>query len=412
MPAVTDTVISGPYLLAALLALARRRGVVRLAVRDPAGPRLPVLPRRAGRRGGRRRRAQCRQARPGRVSTARAPRCRPIRCQPEPVGPVGGSVWPCAAGPCWPRRCSWLGFTVVFVAQSVAVVGLSRALLANNETLMRVGGAVTVVMGLVMLGLIRPLQTERRLHVRPTGRILGAPLLGAVFAFGWTVCLGPTLVGVLSLANATDWGGSAWRGLSLVIFYCAGLGIPFLLLAFGFGWATGAMGFLRRHTRTIQLIGAISLIVLGPADADRAVGHVHRLAAGPDRRRRDGAVGDRPRQHASRPTPICRSTRTRSAGGPAAAATAAGLRRPAAGRRPQHLAAADQHAGRADPAVPAGVGVAARGAAAAVVAELGEDRAVPAGLPDPRARSWIGSASSRSSPRPGTRRSTWPCSCR
>jgi cytochrome c-type biogenesis protein len=156
-----------------------------------------------------------------------------------------------------------LGFTVVFVAQSVAVVGLSRALLANSETLMRVGGAVTVVMGLVMLGLIRPLQNERRLHVRPTGRILGAPLLGAVFAFGWTVCLGPTLVGVLSLANATDWGGSAWRGLSLVIFYCAGLGIPFLLLAFGFGWATGAMGFLRRHTRTIQLIGAISLIVLG-----------------------------------------------------------------------------------------------------------------------------------------------------
>ncbi len=156
-----------------------------------------------------------------------------------------------------------LGFTAVFLAQSVAVIGFSRALLVNTETLMRVGGAVTIVMGLVMLGLIGPLQTERRLHVRPRGRILGAPLLGAVFAFGWTVCLGPTLVGVLSLANASDWGGSAWRGLSLVIFYCAGLGIPFLLLAFGAGWATGAMGFLRRNTRTIQIVGAVCLIVLG-----------------------------------------------------------------------------------------------------------------------------------------------------
>ena len=68
---------------------------------------------------------------------------------------------------------------------------------------------------------------------------------------------------MLSLANATDWGGSAWRGLSLVIFYCAGLGIPFLLLAFGFSWATGAMGFLRRNTRTIQIVGAVCLIVLG-----------------------------------------------------------------------------------------------------------------------------------------------------
>jgi cytochrome c-type biogenesis protein len=156
-----------------------------------------------------------------------------------------------------------LGFTVVFVAQSVAVIGFSRALLVNSETLMRVGGGVTIVMGLAMLGLIRPLQTERRLHTRPTGRIFGAPLLGAVFALGWTVCLGPTLVGVLSLANATDWGGSAWRGLSLVIFYCLGLGVPFLLLAFGFSWATGAMGFLRRHTRTIQIVGAVCLIVLG-----------------------------------------------------------------------------------------------------------------------------------------------------
>ena len=68
---------------------------------------------------------------------------------------------------------------------------------------------------------------------------------------------------MLSLANATDWGGSAWRGLSLVIFYCAGLGIPFLLLAFGFSWAAGAMGFLRRNTRTIQIVGAVCLIVLG-----------------------------------------------------------------------------------------------------------------------------------------------------
>src|SRR5690349_9751866 len=156
-----------------------------------------------------------------------------------------------------------LGFTVVFLAQSVVVVGLSRTLLANTETLMRVGGAITIVMGVAMLGLIRPLQAERRLHLRPAGRYVGAPLLGAVFALGWTVCLGPTLVGVLALAGATDWGGSAWRGLSLVVFYCAGLGLPFVLVAFGFGWAAGGLAVLRRHTRTIQIVGAVCLIVLG-----------------------------------------------------------------------------------------------------------------------------------------------------
>lgn len=267
MPAVTDTVISGPYLLAALLAL----GAGAVSFASPCV--IPLVPGYlsylAGLVG-----AEAAVATTSVPTVPAASSGVPTSANaPVTTGPGANGPEPASAG----RRVGLAvrsravlatalfvaGFTVVFVAQSVAVVGLSRALLANNETLIRVGGAVTVVMGLVMLGLIRPLQNERRLHVRPTGRILGAPLLGAVFAFGWTVCLGPTLVGVLSLANATDWGGSAWRGLSLVIFYCAGLGIPFLLLAFGFGWATGAVGFLRRHTRTIQLIGAISLIVLG-----------------------------------------------------------------------------------------------------------------------------------------------------
>ncbi|MEP6561112.1 MAG: cytochrome c biogenesis protein CcdA [Nakamurella sp.] len=242
MPAVTDAVISGPYLLAALLSLAA--GAVSFAspcviplvpgylayVASLVGAEAAVVP--SGRAGGTDRKA----------------------------APVGLAVRSRAVTA---TALFVLGFTVIFLAQSVAVIGFARVLLVNSETLMRVGGAVTIVMGLAMLGLIRPLQTERRLHSRPAGRIIGAPLLGAVFALGWTVCLGPTLVGVLSLANATDWGGSAWRGLSLVIFYCAGLGIPFLLLAFGFSWASGAMGFLRRNTRTIQLVGAICLIVLG-----------------------------------------------------------------------------------------------------------------------------------------------------
>ena len=273
MPAVTDTVISGPYLLAALLAL----GAGAVSFASPCV--IPLVPGYlsylAGLVGAEAAVAttsmltvptvQSAPAATGGVPTAASP---PVTAGVAATGAESASVGRRVGIAVRSRAVLATalfvaGFTVVFVAQSVAVVGLSRALLANNETLMRVGGAVTVVMGLVMLGLIRPLQNERRLHVRPTGRILGAPLLGAVFAFGWTVCLGPTLVGVLSLANATDWGGSAWRGLSLVIFYCAGLGIPFLLLAFGFGWATGAMGFLRRHTRTIQLIGAISLIFLG-----------------------------------------------------------------------------------------------------------------------------------------------------
>jgi cytochrome c-type biogenesis protein len=155
------------------------------------------------------------------------------------------------------------GFTVVFLAESLLVLGLSRFLVGNLGVLTRIGGVVTVIVGLVMLGWIRPLQGELRIHARPTGRVLGAPLLGAFFAVGWTACIGPALTGVNALAISTDWNGNAWRGLFLVVAYCLGLGLPFLLLAFGFGWATTAVGLLRRHSRTIQLIGAAALIAIG-----------------------------------------------------------------------------------------------------------------------------------------------------
>lgn len=157
------------------------------------------------------------------------------------------------------------GFTLVFLAEQSLVLGVAHTLAVNTEWLMRIGGVVTIAMGLAMLGLIRPLQAEKRIHSRPTGRVFGALFLGAFFGLGWTVCIGPTLAGVISLSVATDWNGSAWRGLFLVLFYCAGLGVPFVLLAFGFGWAGTGVGFLRRHSRTIQVVGAAMLILVGLA---------------------------------------------------------------------------------------------------------------------------------------------------
>lgn len=158
-----------------------------------------------------------------------------------------------------------LGFTVAFLAQSALALGLVNWINANRDVITRVGGVLTILVGIAMLGFMRPLQFERRFHGRPGTGVIGALLLGVFFGVGWTVCLGPTLTGVLSLSYATDWNGNAWRGLFLVLFYCAGLGIPFLLLAFGFGWATSALGFLRRNSRIIQVIGALCLIAIGLA---------------------------------------------------------------------------------------------------------------------------------------------------
>src|SRR5690606_17596550 len=57
--------------------------------------------------------------------------------------------------------------------------------------------------------------------------------------------------------------GDPWRASFLGLAYSLGLGIPFLLVALGFGWATKTIGFLRRHIRIVNIIGGVLLIALG-----------------------------------------------------------------------------------------------------------------------------------------------------
>jgi cytochrome c-type biogenesis protein len=156
------------------------------------------------------------------------------------------------------------GFTVVFVLGTVAVLGLTTTLLVNQLLLQRIGGVITILMGLVFVGLIPALQREARFTPRRLTTIAGAPLLGAVFGLGWTPCLGPTLTGVIAVASATE-GANVARGVVLVIAYCLGLGIPFVLLAFGSARAVQGLGWLRRHTRAIQIFGGVLLILVGTA---------------------------------------------------------------------------------------------------------------------------------------------------
>lgn len=156
------------------------------------------------------------------------------------------------------------GFTVVFVLGTVAVLGMTTTLITNQLLLQRIGGVVTIFMGLVFIGLVPMLQRDTRFAPRQISTLAGAPLLGAVFALGWTPCLGPTLTGVIAVASATE-GANVARGIVLVLAYCLGLGIPFVLLAFGSSRAVDGLGWLRRHTRTIQIFGGILLIVVGTA---------------------------------------------------------------------------------------------------------------------------------------------------
>lgn len=156
------------------------------------------------------------------------------------------------------------GFTAVFILGTVAVLGMTTTLITNQVVLQQVGGVLTIVMGLAFIGLIPAMQRQVKFTPRQVSSVAGAPLLGAVFGLGWTPCLGPTLAGVITVASATD-GASVARGVTLVIAYCLGLGVPFIVLAFGSSWAVGGLGWLRRNTRTIQIVGGVLMILVGAA---------------------------------------------------------------------------------------------------------------------------------------------------
>jgi cytochrome c-type biogenesis protein len=153
-----------------------------------------------------------------------------------------------------------LGFTAIFVAEGVLFGSLGAAIRDHRLAIERAMGVVTIGMGLVFLGWIPLLQRELRVHRLPRAGLAGAPLLGVAFGLAWGPCLTPTFSAVYSMAFTE---GTAGRGAFLMTFYCLGLGIPFVLVACGIGWVTGALGFVRRHARVVSQVGGALLILIG-----------------------------------------------------------------------------------------------------------------------------------------------------
>ena len=156
-----------------------------------------------------------------------------------------------------------LAFTVVFVALGMTATGLGSTLRDGRGTLDKVAGAV--IIGLGVLFLITPFVPKLNREWRPDALISragsGGPLIaGAAFAFAWTPCVGPTLGTILTAASVQDTVG---KGAVLLLFYSAGLAVPFLITAVAFTRATAAFRWLRDRYLIITAVSGVVLIAMG-----------------------------------------------------------------------------------------------------------------------------------------------------
>jgi cytochrome c-type biogenesis protein len=153
-----------------------------------------------------------------------------------------------------------LGFTLVFTLANLAFGALGIWLSVYRDILTRIAGAIVIALGLVFIGQFTFLQKTVKPGWMPATGLAGAPLLGVIFAIGWTPCLGPTLGAIFAMSSVSE---SLWQSLLLGIVYSIGLGVPFLLIALGFGWVSTSVAWVKRHIRLINIIGGALLIVIG-----------------------------------------------------------------------------------------------------------------------------------------------------
>ena len=152
-----------------------------------------------------------------------------------------------------------LGFSVLFISYGALFGGIGSRIATNDETITRILGVITILLGLIFMGRF-PMMRTFSPKVATNGGLIGAPLLGFLFGVGWTPCIGPALATVQTLAFQES---SAVRGAVLSLGYCLGLGLPFILSGLFLDKSAKLRSLIYRRGDVISKFGGVFLIAIG-----------------------------------------------------------------------------------------------------------------------------------------------------
>lgn len=155
-----------------------------------------------------------------------------------------------------------LGFTIIFTAMG-ALAGTLGLFLRMHQTLVNIiSGAVVIIFGLSYMGVFRLnfLKGFGGNFDTSNMSFFSAMLFGVIFSIGWTPCVGAFLGSALMLASQQ---GSVVQGTIMLLFYSAGLAIPFVLSAVLIDSLKGAFNFIKSNYKTINTICGLFLVLVG-----------------------------------------------------------------------------------------------------------------------------------------------------
>jgi len=155
------------------------------------------------------------------------------------------------------------GFSMVFVLLGATATWIGAFLSSKISLMSKIGGLIIILFGLYKIGLIKPqlFYREARFNIKDRKfGYAGALIIGAAFALGWTPCIGPILGVILTYAGTMK---NVNQGIVLLLIYSLGLGVPFLLTAFGINHFWRFFNRIKKYLGFLEVTSGVIMVLLG-----------------------------------------------------------------------------------------------------------------------------------------------------
>lgn len=154
------------------------------------------------------------------------------------------------------------GISTSFLMLGLAMGAIGKYL--QQDYLYWILGGIVILLGFHQMGLLqfRFLERKKKVQVqhRPKNQYFSSYLLGLLFSFGWTPCIGPIMASVSLLAALKH---EYFYAAVLIMVYALGMMIPFFVVTIFSDVLLNRLQFFKRNMGIIKIIGGVIIVLMG-----------------------------------------------------------------------------------------------------------------------------------------------------